>query len=69
MSEQDEFDWDTVKAKCECGREMVVRQNRENGSRFMGCVGWPNDCRHTAPIPAYAILRSQGAASLPGFES
>lgn len=63
------FDWTTVRLKCECGRDMVVRQNRDNGSRFMGCQGWPNDCQNTAPLPAYAILRAQGAAELPGFDA
>ncbi len=46
---------------------MVVRQNRENGSRFMGCTNYP-ECTNTAPLPASAILRVQGAELLPGFE-
>lgn len=61
------FDWSAIRTKCECGREMVARQNHENGNRFMGCSNYPA-CTNTAPIPAYAILKAQGAASLPGFD-
>jgi len=61
-----DVEWDKVTIPCAiCGRPMVVRQNKSNGSRFMG---WPNDCQATAPIPAYAILKAQGAQSLPGFD-
>lgn len=67
MTEQP-FDWSTIRTRCECGREMVVRQNQENGSRFMGCAGWPNDCQNTAPVPAYAIQKASGADLLPGFD-
>jgi len=65
-----EIDWSKITMPCpDCGLQMVVRRNRANGSRFMGCVGWPVDCRHTAPIPEYVKLRAQGAAVLPGFEA
>ena len=64
-----DVEWDKVTMPCpKCGRTMKVRQNKENGSRFMGCTGWPNDCQATAPIPAYVILKAQGALSLPGFD-
>jgi ssDNA-binding Zn-finger/Zn-ribbon topoisomerase 1 len=64
----DEIDWSKITQPCpKCGRPMVVRQNRANGSRFMGCSNYPI-CRETAPIPTYALLIAQGAAVLPGFE-
>jgi ssDNA-binding Zn-finger/Zn-ribbon topoisomerase 1 len=53
----------------ECGRAMVVRTNRENGSAFMGCTGYPDDCRHTQAIPEWLRLKQAGAAMLPGLES
>ena len=69
MTQPDQpVDWDAIRTKCTCGRDMVVRQNRDTGHRFLGCVGWPVDCQNTAPLPAYVILKAQGAQSLPGFE-
>jgi ssDNA-binding Zn-finger/Zn-ribbon topoisomerase 1 len=66
---RDEIDWSKLTQACpKCGGTMVVRQNRSNGSRFMGCSNWPLTCTHTAPIPTYALLIAQGAAILPGFE-
>src|SRR5207253_5906952 len=64
-----DVEWDKVTMPCpKCGRVMKARQNKENGSRFMGCTGWPIECQATAPIPAYVILKTQGAQSLPGFD-
>lgn len=50
----------TVIKHCpECGRPLVERTNRENGSTFLGCRGYP-DCTHTEPIPESVRLRRQG---------
>lgn len=51
-----------------CGREMVMRENRLNGSRFMSCTGWPDFCSHTAKIPAYVEMKAAGGLELPGFD-
>lgn len=74
----EEIDYAKIRMPCpECGSDMVVRVNKENGSRFMGCTNWPKrrneagkivGCDHTAPIPNYYLMRAQGAQSLPGFE-
>lgn len=50
----------------ECGKPMVIRTNRENGSEFMGCSNWPR-CTHSEPLPAYVEQIRAGAAQLPGF--
>lgn len=50
-----------------CGRPMAERENRQNGSRFMGCTGYP-ECAHTEKVPAYVEMIRQGAALLPGME-
>jgi len=64
-----EFDWNKVQRKCpRCGRDMVVRKNKDNGSRFFGCVGWPEDCQETMPISGYALSIAAGAPTLPGFD-
>jgi ssDNA-binding Zn-finger/Zn-ribbon topoisomerase 1 len=79
MPEPANIDYDKIRLPCpECGNgTLVVRQNRENGSRFMGCTNWPKrqdedgrivGCDKTAPIPQYFLLRAQGAEVLPGFE-
>jgi ssDNA-binding Zn-finger/Zn-ribbon topoisomerase 1 len=61
MSEQ-------VTLRCpSCGRPMVERENRANGSRFMACTGWPDFCSETAKLPEYIRLRRAGASELPGF--
>ena len=51
-----------------CDRELAVRRRRADGSRFLGCMGWPDDCRHTEKFPESMRLRMAGAAVLPGFE-
>lgn len=69
MAEPGEIDWSKITKACpECGGTLVVRQNRANGSRFMGCTKWPILCRHTEPIPEYAKQLAAGAAVLPGFD-
>lgn len=59
----------SVELRCEvCGRPMVERQNRLNGSSFMGCAGYP-ECTNTAPVPAYVEMLRQGATLLPGMDT
>lgn len=60
----------TITKKCpDCQDGILVeRVNGHNGSRFLGCTGWPTRCQHTEPIPAYLELIRQGAAQLPGME-
>ena len=63
MSEQ-------VTLKCPvCARPMVERENRENGSRFMGCTGYPEFCSETAKVPAYLEVKRAGGLELPGMET
>jgi hypothetical protein len=38
---------------CTCGKPMVVRTRRADGSRFYGCSNFPR-CRHTRPIGSSA---------------
>lgn len=57
-----------VTLRCQCGRLMVERENRQTGRRFMGCTGYPEFCTATAKVPAYLELRRAGAAELPGME-
>lgn len=52
-----------------CGRPMVERENRQNGSRFMSCTGWPDFCSETSKVPAYVEVKRAGGIELPGFES
>lgn len=33
----------------QCGRPMVMRKNRTDGSWFWGCTGWPDHCKATKP--------------------
>lgn len=54
--------------KCECGRWMIVRENRQTGERFLGCEGYAMGlCNGTRKLPEYLKLREQGAAELPGM--
>ncbi len=58
-----------ISKRCpECGRALVERVNRQNGSHFLGCVGWPEACQHTEPLPEYLRLIARGATQLPGLE-
>ena len=50
-----------------CNQRMVERTNRENGSTFLGCVGYP-DCTETRAIPEYVKLRRAGHTPLPGMD-
>lgn len=57
-----------ITISCEvCGSPMVLRENRQNGSRFLGCSQFPQ-CRETSPLPAYFAMLEAGAEHLPGFE-
>ena len=51
-----------------CHRVMVVRTNTKNGSEFLGCSGWPDECRETMPLPAYLEVKRAGGQPLPGFD-
>lgn len=60
----------TVTISCPvCGRPMVERVNGVNGSRFMSCTGWPDDCDATAKVPAWLEMVRSGGTPLPGFEA
>jgi ssDNA-binding Zn-finger/Zn-ribbon topoisomerase 1 len=50
-----------------CDGRLVIRTNRENGSHFLGCTGWPA-CDVTKKIPETARMRALGAPELPLFE-
>lgn len=52
-----------TKACPDCGRTLLIRMNRENGSEFIGCTGWP-ECRHTEPISDTLKMRLMGAPTL-----
>lgn len=52
---------------CPNGHPFVVRQNRDDGSLFLGCSKYP-ECRETDEIPVSLKLRMQGARTLPGFD-
>lgn len=51
-----------------CGAPMAERENRQNGSRFLGCSRYP-DCTETAKVPAYLEVKRAGGLELPGMES
>jgi ssDNA-binding Zn-finger/Zn-ribbon topoisomerase 1 len=51
------------KACPECGRELKIRENRENGNQFLGCSGWPQ-CKHTEAIPETLKMQLAGAPTL-----
>ncbi len=51
----------------DCGDHLVVRENRQNGSEFIGCSNWPR-CTHTEELPERLRLIAMGAQQLPGFE-
>lgn len=47
----------------DCGAGLIIRENRENGSQFIGCMSWPN-CTHTEAIPETLRMRLMGAPTL-----
>jgi ssDNA-binding Zn-finger/Zn-ribbon topoisomerase 1 len=47
---------------------MVIRTNKANGSEFLGCTGWPDECTETMKLPAYVEVIRAGGQALPGFE-
>jgi ssDNA-binding Zn-finger/Zn-ribbon topoisomerase 1 len=57
-----------VEIRCgKCSRPMAERENRANGSTFLGCTGYPDFCSETAKLPEYLRLKRAGASELPGF--
>lgn len=55
--------------KCSCGRQMIVRENRQTGARFLGCEGYASGyCAGTRQLPEYLKLIEAGADQLPGFD-
>ena len=59
---------DNVTISCAaCGAPMVERENRHNGSHFMGCTRYP-DCDQTAKVPAFLEVKRAGGIELPGLD-
>lgn len=59
---------DSISIACrECGAPMVERENRVNGSRFLGCSTWPL-CTNTRSVPAFIEMKRAGAFELPGLD-
>jgi ssDNA-binding Zn-finger/Zn-ribbon topoisomerase 1 len=53
-----------VKKRCpDCGAEMIVRTNRENGSQFLGCTSYPK-CKRTEEIPENIRMELEGQPKL-----
>lgn len=52
-----------VKNCPDCGRPLVERTNRVNGSTFLGCSRYP-ECTHTEPLPETLRLRMQGVKDM-----
>jgi ssDNA-binding Zn-finger/Zn-ribbon topoisomerase 1 len=48
---------------CEVKVRLVVRENHQNGSQFLGCPNWPN-CTYTERIPEELIMRALGQEEL-----
>jgi len=42
---------------------MIIRENSENASLFLGCRNYPT-CRHTMPIPEEYKMRAAGQKGL-----
>lgn len=60
---------DTLSVQCPaCHAPMVERENRQNGSRFMGCTSYPQ-CVETAKVPAWLEVKRAGGMELPGMET
>ena len=57
-----------VKSCPQCGADLVVRENHDDRSHFLGCSKWPA-CKHTEALTAYQEMRSAGADELPGFDA
>jgi ssDNA-binding Zn-finger/Zn-ribbon topoisomerase 1 len=68
MSEQ-------ITKRCpDCGAELVIRVNGQNGSEFLSCTRWAQRdmdnrplCSWTGPVPQSVYMRRAGAAELPEF--
>jgi DNA topoisomerase-1 len=57
----------TKQACPDCGAVMVIRQNKNDLSFFLGCNRYP-DCKHTMEIPESMKLDLLGFKRLPGME-
>ena len=58
-----------LKMHCpKCARPLVLRHRRADGTPFLGCSGWPLECKHTEPLPEAIRMRLAGAPTLPGLE-
>lgn len=44
--------------------QMVIRVQRKDGSRFIGCTNYPV-CTHTEPLHEDVKMTAQGAPELP----
>lgn len=47
----------------QCGARLLVKENRYNGTQFLGCPRWP-ECTYTREIPQSMIMRATGQAEL-----
>lgn len=47
----------------ECGRELKIRTNRQNGSQFISCSGFP-ECRYSESISENLKMELAGAPTL-----
>ena len=56
-----------AKACPQCGKELVIRANRNTGHKFLGCSMWP-ECSFTEPLPQDVLMKAIGAQQLPGME-
>jgi restriction system protein len=51
----------------QCGKELVIRANKNTGHQFIGCSMWP-DCAFTGPLLEDVLMKAIGAPQLPGME-
>ena len=49
----------TTKPCPDCGAVMIVRQNKQDGSFFLGCNRYP-DCKVTMEIDESFVMKLQG---------
>jgi len=49
----------------DCGAPMVVRQNKQDGSYFLGCNGYPG-CKKTMSLSETTMMELSGAPTLFG---
>jgi ssDNA-binding Zn-finger/Zn-ribbon topoisomerase 1 len=46
-----------------CATMLVIRTNRQNDSKFLGCSNYPK-CDYTEPLTEYLKLRMAGARDM-----